>query len=142
MPANLRFRYSVCSCKAIYRAEQAIRHYKLYDSHKAIKVYTCCISCCAVATEEEVQSGDFYSAHAKCVIYAANSMKARVFLQMRLKEDNINIELTQNKRTTKTSLVPPTAQHRRTDSSSSSSSSSSESRTSCFHQRPNKMRRN
>ena len=52
-------------------------------------------------------------------------MKARVFLQMRLKEDNLNIELTPNKRPARNTLVPPTAQRRRRDSSSSSSSSSS-----------------
>ena len=136
MPSNLKFRYSICSCKSILRAEQASRHFKLNDTHTPVKVYTCCVSCCVTASEEAMQSGDFYRSHSKCTVYAANSVKTRVFLQMKLKEEKLDIALGGVKRIATTSLASPAPQRPRTLSCSSSSSSTSSSESDFEVSRP------
>ena len=127
MPANLRFRYSVCDCKAIVRGEQASRHGKMNPSHKVVKTITCCVPCIAVADSEAIASGAFYKQHEGCPVTAANAMKTRVFIQMVFQQEGIkfSFEGGPEKRGPEKTIEPP-AQRGRTLSSSSSSSSESD----------------
>ena len=125
MPSNIRFRYTVCSCKMIVRAEQASRHFKTNPTHTVLKVYTCCVACCQMADQDSINSGQFYIKHRDCLVCPANNQKTKVFIQMKMNEEGASVG---EKRPAENDLSSQTVR-RRTLSLSSMSSSESDFET-------------